>query len=67
MEYNTAEAAAQGLGTCILGWFKDEKVREAIGSNSATRLVITLGYPAEGEKLRSKKRKELSELVRFLG
>ena len=65
--YLTAEAAAQGLGTCILGWFKDEKVREAIGSHSATRLVITLGYPAEGEKLRSKKRKELGELVRFLG
>ncbi|MBE7000905.1 MAG: nitroreductase, partial [Ruminococcaceae bacterium] len=26
--YLTAEAAAQGLGTCILGWFDDGKVRE---------------------------------------
>ena len=65
--YLTAEAAAQGLGTCILGWFSDEKVRAAIDSKSATRLVITLGYPAEGEKLRTKKRKEIGEFVRFLG
>ena len=25
--YLTAEAAAQGLGTCILGWFDDAKLR----------------------------------------
>lgn len=65
--YLTAEAEAQGLSTCILGWLKDEKIRAAIGTNSATRLVITLGYAAEGDKLRSKKRKEIGEFVRFLG
>ena len=26
--YLTAEATAQGLGTCILGWFDDAKIRE---------------------------------------
>ena len=65
--YLTAEATAQGLSTCILGWLDDEKIRSVCGTNSATRLVITLGYAAEGDKLRSKKRKELGELVRFLG
>ena len=25
--YITAEAAAQGLGSCILGWLDDEKIR----------------------------------------
>ena len=65
--YLTAEATAQGLSTCILGWLDDEKIRKAIGTNSATRLVITLGYAAEGDKLRTKKRKELGELVRHLG
>ena len=65
--YLTAEATAQGLGTCILGWLDDEKIRAAIGTNSATRLVITLGYAAEGDKLREKKRKDLGELVQFLG
>ena len=65
--YLTAEATAQGLSTCILGWFDDEKIRAACGTNSATRLVITLGYAKEDDKLRTKKRKELGELVRFLG
>jgi nitroreductase len=65
--YLTAEATAQGLSTCILGWLDDEKIRQAVGTNSATRLVITLGYAAEGDKLRPKKRKELGEFVRFLG
>ena len=65
--YLTAEATAQGLSTCILGWLDDEKIRSVCGTNSATRLVITLGYAAEGDKLRPKKRKELGELVRFLG
>ena len=65
--YLTAEATAQGLSTCILGWLDDAKIRKAIGSDCATRLVITLGYAAEGDRLRTKKRKELGELVRYPG
>ena len=65
--YLTAEATAQGLSTCILGWLDDEKIRQVVGTNSATRLVITLGYAGENDKLREKKRKELGEFVRFLG
>ena len=64
--YLTAEATAQGLSTCILGWLDDEKIRAAIGTDHPTRLVITLGYAKEDEKLRPKKRKELGELVRFV-
>lgn len=63
--YITAEAAAQGLGSCILGWLDDEKLREICGVNHPVRLVITIGYPSEDDKLRDKKRKELSELVTF--
>ena len=65
--YLTAEATAQGLSTCILGWLDDEKIRKTIGTDSATRLVITLGYAREDDKLRTKKRKELGDFVRFLG
>ena len=63
--YLTAEAAAQGLGTCILGWFDDEKIRALCGSDAPVRLVITLGYPKD-DCLRSKKRKDLDELVTYL-
>jgi len=61
--YITAEAAAQGLETCILGWLDDEKVRAICGLERPARLVITLGYAPEGYPLRKKQRKELSELV----
>ena len=61
--YLTAEAAARGLGSCILGWLDDQKIREACGLSYPVRLVITLGHPTEGEKLRTKKRKEIDELV----
>ncbi len=60
--YLTAEAAAQGLGSCILGWLDDEKIREICGLQHPVRLVITLGYPKD-ETLRPKKRKDLTELV----
>ena len=61
--YLTAEAAAQGLSTCILGWFDDQKVRDICGLDRPVRLVITLGYASESDKLRPKKRKEISQLV----
>lgn len=61
--YITAEAAAQGLGTCILGWFDDDDIRKICNLDGAVRLVITIGYPKADDKLRPKKRKELDELV----
>ena len=63
--YITAEAAAQGLGSCMLGWLDDEKIRAICGVDGAIRLVITIGYAKEGDKLRAKKRKDLDELVTF--
>ena len=64
--YLTAEAAAQGLGTCILGWLDDEKLREICGLKHPVRLVVTLGYAPEGEKLREKKRKSMEALVTYM-
>ena len=61
--YLTAEATAQGLGSCILGWFDDSRLREICHVEEPVRLVIALGYAAEGDPLRKKKRKELSLLA----
>jgi len=61
--YLTAEAAAQGLGSCILGWFDDEKIRAICGLDAPVRLVITLGYAKADDPLRTKKRRELDELT----
>ena len=61
--YITAEATAQGLGTCILGWLDDDAIRKICRLDGAVRLVITLGYAKEDDKLRTKKRKDLNTLV----
>ena len=63
--YITAEAECQGLATCMLGWLDDEKIRKICGLDHPVRLVIAMGYAADGDKLRSKKRKDISELVTF--
>ena len=64
--YMTAEATAQGLGTCILGWLDDKKLRALCHLDAPVRLVITLGYAAEGDPLRPKKRASMDELVTYL-
>ncbi len=61
--YITAEATAQGLSTCILGWLDDKKIREICDLSKPVRLVITLGYAADDDKLREKKRKPIERLV----
>jgi nitroreductase len=63
--YLTAEATAQGLSTCILGWFDDAKIREICRLDAPARLVITLGYASQEDKLREKKRKDTAELVSY--
>ena len=61
--YITAEATTQGLGTCILGWLDDGKIRKICELERQVHLVITLGYAADDDTLRTKKRKDISELV----
>ena len=63
--YLTAEATAQGLSTCILGWLDDAKIRQFCDLDAPIRLVITLGYAAEGDTLRKKVRKDMDELVSY--
>ena len=63
--YLTAEAAAQGLGTCILGWLDDGKIRDICGLTRPVRLVVTVGYAADTP--REKKRKKIEDLVSYIG
>lgn len=63
--YLTAEATAQGLSTCILGWLDIDKIGKLCDLEYPARLVITLGYAKEDEKLRSKKRKDPAELISY--
>ena len=62
--YITAEAAAQGLGSCIIGWLDSDKIQKICGINETVRLVISLGYPLDEPT--AKKRKDLTEIVSFI-
>lgn len=64
--YITAEATAQGVGSCILGWLDDSEIRKLCDLDEPVRLVITLGYPKDDDKLRQKKRKDIEKLVKFV-
>ena len=61
--YITAEACAQGLGTCILGWLDSGTIQNICHLDGTVRLVIAIGYAMENDKLRIKKRKDITELV----
>jgi nitroreductase len=58
------QAADEGLGTCIVGWFDEKGLQQLLGIPPAKRvpLVITLGYP-EHTAIREKARKS-PELTR---
>lgn len=60
-------AHALGIGTCIMGIFDDEKIAGEIDlpENQRVSALIALGYPAETPSM--PRRKDVSELVRFLG
>ena len=64
--YLTAEATAQGLSTCILGWLDDKELRKICGIDEKVRLVVSLGYAKAEDKLRPKKRKDMEELVKVV-
>lgn len=63
--YLTAEATAQGLSTCILGWLDSDKLCALCDLKHPVRLVIALGYAKETDILRVKKRKEADLLISY--
>lgn len=58
-------AADEGLGSCMIGWCNEKKVREVLDIPKSKRvmLVILLGYAAQ--PLREKKRKKMEEVVSY--
>ena len=61
VEHFCLQAAELGLGTCIMGWFNEKKVKELLGiRGKRVPLLVSLGYPA-GEN-RKKIRKSMDEM-----
>ena len=63
--YITLAAEDEGIGSCILGWFDEKKIKELVGIPQKRRLmlVVSLGYAAKPK--RKKVRKEFAMVVSF--
>ncbi|MFA6873684.1 MAG: nitroreductase family protein, partial [Bacteroidaceae bacterium] len=58
-------AEAEGLGSCILGWFDEKALKAMTGIPEGKRLLldITIGYPTKPK--RKKARKETKKVISF--
>ncbi len=56
-----------GIGSCILGWRSVDKIQEFLSLPKDTKipLVISMGYPAEDDVVREKKRKDFTEIYSY--
>ncbi len=65
-EHICLAATAEGLGSCMVGWFDEAAVKKLLNIPKSKRpmLIITLGYPAKPE-IREKRRKEIGQVVSY--
>ena len=65
-EHFCLQAAEQGLGTCILGWFNEKKVKKLLGvpKNKRLELIISAGLSAD-EEVPGKIRKSAEEITSY--
>ena len=65
-EHFCLAAVEDGLGTCMMGWFDERKVKRLLKVDTGKRVVllITVGYAAD-ESVNGKTRKKLSEILRY--
>lgn len=59
------QASAEGIGSCMIGWFDEKMVRKLLGIPVSKRveLIITLGYSLSNKK--EKKRKPSEEVISY--
>ena len=66
-EHFCLQAAELGLGTCMIGWFDEDKIKKLlrIPPDKSIGLVISAGYAVEGYTQRTKIRKPIQEIVKY--
>lgn len=59
------QATAEGLGTCIIGWFDQKRIKKALGipSSKKVEMVISVGYT--DNRLREKMRKPPGDVITY--
>ena len=66
MDHMILTATELGLGTCMMGWFKEKDIKKIleIPDKKEVHLVISLGY-YENKEPRKKVRKEINEIFSY--
>jgi len=66
-EHFCLQAAELGLGTCMLGWFDEDKTKELLNipEEKTVPLLITVGYTPENYRHRKKIRKPFDKIVKW--
>lgn len=66
-EHLCLQAAEDGLGTCMLGWFDEQSIKKLlqIPQSNTIPLLITLGYTPDDYKLRKKVRNKFEKVVKW--
>ena len=64
-EHFCLQAAELGLGTCMIGWFEEDKIKKLlqIPLVKSIGLLISVGYAVDGYPHREKIRKTMEEIV----
>ncbi|MDR1403917.1 MAG: nitroreductase family protein [Tannerellaceae bacterium] len=58
-------AEDEGLGSCILGWFDEDKMRKLLDIPSGKRILIDVIIGYSTQKDRPKKRKEVDKVISY--
>ena len=63
-EHFCLQATEEGIGTCMLGWFNEKKVKKMLSIPRIKRieLIISMGFSAD-ENIPQKKRKSIDEIL----
>ena len=63
------QATDLGLGTCIMGWFDEAKIKTLLNvpANRRIALLVAVGYAPDDQPIRKKIRKDLDEIRSYNG
>lgn len=66
-EHICLQAAEEGVGSCMLGWFDERSVKKLLNipKKNSIPLLITLGYTPDGYRHREKVRKAKDDVVKY--
>lgn len=58
-------AEAEGLGSCIIGWFDEKAMKKVLQIPSSKRVLLDILIGYSTQELRDKKRKETTQVVSY--